>query len=949
MSIDASGTRLISLPKSRASGWGGVAITAVMLALIETLSYTRYPIPVPVSVAQIGAVYTALVGGTAFGLLSALLIAAYALYVFSIPGQLFEYTYESAWRVAVALTVPPIVVLVIGWMRRKGERVHAAMRERAVLEAQLVERRRVEQELRRQRTEQQTIFHAVPAMIWFKDKHNRILRANHSAAASIGRTVEEVEGMSTADLYPTAADKYLKDDLEVAESGKPKLGIVERYEVAGGTDRWVRTDKIPYRDENGNIVGVIVFAVDVTEQKSAQEELLRARQELELRIQERTAELTRANENLLCEIAERKNAEQLRNLTEQRLQQIIDNSIAVIYGKDVNGRYWLVNRQFEEIFHLPREQILGRSDADLFPAPVAEAFRTNDERVLAEGKPVEFEEVAPHHDGPHDYISLKFPLFDAEGRPNALCGISTDITERKQREVELRSYATAMAKANRDLAVAREAAESANQAKSRFLANISHEIRTPIMAMLGAAELLAAHDDRDPAPVDRCDMILRNGRHLLALIDELLDVSRIEAGKLSVRIEPCSLTSVLADVNAITEPLRKGSALEYRVILESPIPETIRTDRTRLTQAIANLVNNALKFTARGHVHVKVRVAPDEADPRLTIRVEDTGVGIRAEDREKIFETFTQVDPISRGASAGAGLGLPIARWIAERLGGGLTVEPNEGGGSRFVLRAATGDVAAARWLKPADLRSAIPEARSEETGGRRVSGNVLLAEDADDTRNLIAFALERAGARVVAKSNGKEAVEALSGQAFDLVLMDIRMPELDGLAAGRELRAAGYRGAMIALTASTTGRQRAEILEAGFDEIWLKPISLDELVERAAPFLDVAPPKTAPAAPSTRASSPRWEQAVAHFVASLSQRMSALCDARASGDMERSRNVLHQLVGAGGVHGFMDISREAARLLEQLKSHPERANRLDLAPLGELFDAAVDGTIRKA
>jgi len=938
-----SGSRSSSLPRNGARAWGGVTATALILVLIEVLGYTRFRVPVPISVAILGAVYTALVGGTAFGLLSAALIAAYALYTFSIPDQPLHYTYDSAWRVTAALVLPTLLVLVIGHMRRKGERFHASLRETAVLEAQLAERRKIEQELRRQRTEQQTIFHAVPAMIWFKDKHNRILRANHHAAASIGRTVEEVEGRSTAELYPTAADKYLHDDLEVSESGKPKLGIIERYEVAGGTDRWVRTDKIPYRDENGTILGVIVFAVDITEQKQAQDELLRARTELEQRIAERTAELTLANQSLRREIVEREHAEELRSLTEQRLQQIIDNSTAVIYGKDVDGRYWLVNRQFEEIFHLPREQILCRTDAEIFPAHEAEAFRSNDQLVLRTGTPIEFEEVAPHHDGPHNYISLKFPLLDATGHSVALCGISTDITERKQREEELRSYATALEKANRDLAEAREAAESANRAKSRFLANISHEIRTPIMAMLGAAELVSAGETSAPDAPDRGNMILRNGRHLLALIDELLDVSRIEAGKLGVKREPCALADVLADVEAVTEPLRRGRALDCRVFVETPLPETINSDRTRLTQALANLVNNAMKFTAEGYVHLRVRADRAAADPRLTFLVEDTGIGIRPEDRERIFETFAQVDPIPRGASAGAGLGLPIARWIAQRLGGGLTVEPNPGGGSRFVLRVATGELETA-WIKPEDFATPLCSSGGPTTHAAlpRLRGCVLVAEDADDARELITLTLHRAGAEVVAVSNGRDAVHTLKTRCIELALLDIRMPELDGLDAAAQIRADGYRGAMIALTASTSGSESERILAAGFDDIWPKPISLDELVERASAFLDVSPtdresrPTVAP-----RATPTTWNRAVAGFVASLDARMTSLRDAQTSADAERLKTVLHQLVGAGGLHGFMDLSYEAARLLAQLKTDSTTADRLDLGPLQRLVDAA--------
>lgn len=1048
------------------AAWGSVLVTTALLGLIELLDRTILSIPVPISILIIAAVYAALVGGTRFGLISAGLIAMYGLCKFSTAGRPFTYTYDNVWRAGAALIIPTLLVLVIGFMRKRGERAGVALREKAVLEAQLAERRKIEQELRRQRSEQQTIFHSVPAMIWFKDEHNRILRVNYHAAKSLGKTVEEVEGRTAEELYPYDAGKYLQDDLDVTATGKPKLGVVERYEVAGGKDLWIRTDKVPYRDENGNIVGLIVFAVDVTEQYVAQRELQAARDQLEHRVGERTAELLETNEKLRREIAERERAEELRSISEHRLQQIIDNSTAVIYAKDVEGRYWLVNRQFEEIFVLPRDRIIGRTDAEVFPVRVAEAFRANDQLVLDAGKPIEFEEVAPHHDGPHHYISLKFPLLDASGRSVALCGISTDITERtrtqnllkrserqladlfenaaigihlvdgdgyilrvnraeldflgysrddyvnhhiaefhadkdviaavlehlrrgetlrsyearmihsdgsfrdvlidsnvlwegdqfihtrcftsdvtdrKRHEKELRDYAAALETANRELAGAREAAESANRAKGRFLANISHEIRTPIMAMLGAAELLG---NTDPTP-DRQDMILRNGRHLLALIDELLDVSRIEAGKLTIALSDCSILEILADVNAVTEPLRLNRPIEYRVFFDSPVPAIIRTDCTRLIQAIINLVNNALKFTEEGHVHVRVRIDRDAPEPRLTIVVEDTGIGIRSEDRERIFETFAQVDGVPHGPSAGAGLGLPIARWIAERLGGELTVGSGDGRGSRFTLRVATGDLSGATWTDPERLELRPAPERKASPLVRRLSGRVLVAEDAEDTRELVRFALASAGAEVVSAANGREAVELARAQPFDLILLDIRMPELDGLAAARDIRARGFRGAMIALTASTSGRERERVLAAGFDDVWPKPISLSELVERTSDYL-AADTRACTSRGTLRLmhsvdhASPAWDSAVAHFAASLPNRMRSLQDARQQRDHTRLHDILHQLVGSAGIHGFMDVSDEAARLLAELKGTAMGGNGPELTNLRTLVDRAV-------
>ncbi len=1101
----ASALPHVSPPTGGSPLWG-VVIIAALIGVMELLDRTLFPVPLPVAITALGVAYAAFVGGTRPGMASAALLAAYAAYRFSVPGAPFHYTARGLSRLGVAVVAPPLMVLMIGSLKRRSDRVIEALRAQAAFEAQIEERSRVGRALKRERNEQQTIFHSVPAMIWFKDANNRILRANRLAAESIGRTVEEVEGKSTFELYPDEAAKYQQDDLDVIRSGKPKLGIVERYEIPGGEKRWIRTDKVPYRDASDNIVGVVVFAVDITEQKKAQEALQKAHDELELRVKARTAELTQANENLRREMDEREKVE-------ERLQQIIDNTTAVIYVKDAEGRYVLVNRRFEELFHVRRNQMAGRTDYDVFPKEASDAFRANDRRVFESGQPVEFEETVPHDDGLHHYISLKFPLCDAQGRPRAVCGISADITERKRSEqvvaertllaqfaadvgvaltrgedlrtmlqcccdamvchlgaafariwtlndatatlelrasggmythldgaharvpvgslkigwiaqerrahltncvvgdprigdqewaqrekmisfagyplligdrvvgvmamfarramstlvtdamaavadtvalgierhraaTALRQHAEALEEANTLLRQAEEAALAANRAKSRFLANISHEIRTPIMAMLGAAELLHAGEGRRAEWVDRGDMILRNGRHLLSLVDELLDVSRIEAGKLDIRLEDCSLVDILADVAAITEPLRRQSTLDYRIVYETPLPERIRTDRTRLTQAVTNLVNNALKFTQTGHVWVRVRVDGDAPEPRLTIAVEDTGIGIRAADQERIFTSFTQVEPISRGAAAGVGLGLPIAKWIAEKLGGTLEVRSVYEQGSTFTLRIATGPLNGITWIAPIETprRSDATPSPPRGRAWPALQGRILVAEDAGDTRELIAHALTRCGAEVTKVENGRQAVDAAARETFDLILMDIRMPVMDGLIAAAELRRRGYRSPLIALTASTSERERERILSSGFDDFWAKPISLDDLVVRVAAYLrpggsaerrrGFAPTRESGKATTTD----RMAAAIAEFVASLPTRAQAIRVALESGDLGRARDLLHQLVGTGGIHGFMSLSHEAARLLHIVKNGPVEHGPAELRTLEDMI-----------
>jgi PAS domain S-box-containing protein len=292
--------------------------------------------------------------------------------------------------------------------------------------------------LRRQELERQTFLDSIPAMIWCRNKDNRILRANKSAAKSIGRSVEEVEGKRTEELFPAEAAQYHADDLEVINTGKPKFGMIEPYLVASGEKRWVQADKIPYRDQSGATIGVIVCAVDITDCVRAEEALHKAHEELELRVQERTSELRRTIELLKREDAERRRAENAFRTSLSYFQTFMDNSPLVAFVKDEEGRYVYTNRLWEQIFHKTNGEIIGKTDSELWPSETAEQLRENDRAVFAAGRTVELEEIVPTADGTlHTWVVFKFVLRGPSER-RLLGGVALDITERKRAEEALR-------------------------------------------------------------------------------------------------------------------------------------------------------------------------------------------------------------------------------------------------------------------------------------------------------------------------------------------------------------------------------------------------------------------------------------------------------------------------------------------------------------------------------
>ena len=828
------------------------------------------------------------------------------------------------------------------WTKRDGSQIYVRENARVIRNADgrvlyyegtvedITDRKKAEEALRESQRALSTLMSNLPGMA-YRCRNDRNWTMDFVSEGCVDLTGYEAADIvhshkiSYADLIHPDDREMVWESVQVALMRQVPFQITYRINPADGKQKWVWEQGQGVFSPRGELLALEGFIIDITERVRAEEVLRTAHSELERRVEERTADLSAANERLLNEITERERAEAALRESEQRLQGILDNTAVVIYEKDLEGRYLFVNRRFLELFHVSWEEAIGRTDYEMLAREAAEACRANDQRVLRARAAIEFLEVVPHDDGDHTYLSLKFPLYDRSGAPYAVCGLSTDITER-QRAAE-------------DVKLAKEAAEAASRAKSKFLANMSHEIRTPITAMLGAAELLP-----DPGPGhtetrDRINMILRNGRHLLSLIDDLLDRSRIEAGKLVVRPTRCSLLDIIADVQAVTAPLHQRPQVDYRVLYETRIPNSITTDPTRLKQAIINLVSNALKFTESGHVSVRVRVAERQPEPILSVAVEDTGMGIAAEDLERIFETFTQLDWSSAATSRGVGLGLPLAKWIAEQLGGSLEVTSTRGRGSVFTLMVKTGPLDKADWIRPDE--AAIPPRQIACGNGTdafgRLEGRILLAEDFHDARELLASALTHAGIEVTAVGDGEAAVRAATEQSFDLILMDIRMPKMDGLSAAAELRRRGCLSPIVALTASSAMSDQERILNAGFDNFWQKPISLARLIEGAAGYLRASPADADGGVPTKRESTGsagmegRMAAVVAAFEQGLPSRLRRLRTTLETGDLESAHTLLHQLAGTGGICGHMELSEEAARLLELVKdgSLPNRMDEL--------------------
>jgi PAS domain S-box-containing protein len=785
--------------------------------------------------------------------------------------------------------------------RRVEERTSELTAANRRLQREIIERERIDQALRASEARFRTIVDASKDAMIAIDRRGIITIFNPAAERMFGRKTEQMVGQSLDGLMPEDHRRSHQENVRsFFETGKPNGAIGQTIELPA-----LRSDGTVFPIELSLSVG-----------KFADERFVLA---------------------VIRDVSRRKQDEAALRDSEAKIRALVETTSDWIWEVDQDARYTYSSPKAKDLLGYDPDEILGKSPFDLMPPEVAKSVRKKFERDAEAKRPfANLENVNLHKDGHQVVLETSgVPILDSEGNLSGYRGIDRDITARKRAAEELKK--------------AKEAAEAANRAKSRFLANMSHEIRTPITAMLGAAELLS-RPGHERHLYERAETILRNGRHLLALIDDVLDLSRLEAGQLKMHITQTSLLEIMADVRAITEPLRQGNDVEFQITFESPIPSAIQTDPVRLKQAVINLVNNALKYTEAGHVWVRVRVNTEGGEPRLSIAVEDTGIGIPESELENIFDVFAQVETGSRPASGGVGLGLPLTRWIAQQLGGNISVQSKPGHGSTFTLRVGTGPVDDQEWMTPQAI-AASPLTESPETDStshQQMQGSVLLAEDFRDARELIEHALRSAGAQVTTVENGKEAVKVATGRPFDLILMDIRMPVMSGLEATRELRRRGCLTPIIALTASTGEDEQKRILEAGFDDLWTKPISLKGIVEGASAYLgapegaEEEEPKTAPSPTEPMEPDPALRAVVAQFVRDLPGRYERIRSAVENSDQKSAREALHQLVGTAGIVGFMPLSEAANQLLTKIKKTSCADSIMELDALGAMVDAIV-------
>jgi len=573
--------------------------------------------------------------------------------------------------------------------------------------------------------------------------------------------------------------------------GKPFNVELIKYRK-GGQPYWASLEAMPIRDEDGRVVNFMAIETDIT-----------TRKEYEMSLQE----------------------------SEGRLRAFLQALPDPTYVLDDSGRFTslLSVDKTESVAH---EVMADRFIHQVFTPEDAERLMVTVEKTIHDQEPRRTQYSLQFARELRWFEGHLAPLPSTSKEDARAIWIARDITEQKHAE--------------RELQLSRDAAEQASRSKSEFLANMSHEIRTPMTAILGFADLLGAPETTDEKRSEYVKTIKRNGEHLLTIINDILDLSKIESGKMKVEMIDTSLSQIISDVESLMSVRATSKNIKLRIEPQLPIPDTIKTDPVRLRQIVMNLVGNAIKFTNEGEVVIRYNCRPTPAGDRVAVEVVDTGIGMTPAQLDSLFTPFEQADASTTRKYGGTGLGLIISRRLANMLGGDISVESEFNSGSKFTATISPGDLSKVNWINNPDdlLIRKSEESPAEDWARMQFSGRVLVADDSLVNQKLVGQILRNQGFEVDTAGDGVEAcVKLIEGEKqnrpYKLLILDMQMPRMDGYTVAANLRKQGNKIPIIALTANAMSGDRDKCLAAGCDDYSPKPIDKQRFFESIARFIE--------------------------------------------------------------------------------------------------------------
>ncbi|WP_422923015.1 ATP-binding protein [Singulisphaera sp. PoT] len=768
---------------------------------------------------------------------------------------------------------------------------------------EFLRRRRAEDQLRDSEERLRTVMNEAPVLLFTLDPKGVVTLAEGRALGTLGMTSNGVVGRSIHDLY--AEHPKVLSDLARALKGE---AFIECAEMNGA---FLEGHYSPLRGPAGEDRGVIGVTVDITE----------------------------------------------RRRTEGRVRMfaaLVENSGDFIAMADADGKVNYINPA--------GRALVGLEGRGPLPARTIAEFLDDSTRAVIENEALPAVARDGHWVGSGQLlgslgsarVDVQINLFlvrEAENAPPlCLAAILRDVTERTRVEQELTR--------------ARDAAEAGSRAKSEFLANMSHEIRTPLTAILGSSDMLQDRSLPESLRTMALQTISRNGEHLLQIINNLLDLSKLEAERAEPEITTASPAAIMAEVLSSLNVQARGKGIELVASAEGPIPRQFETDPTRLRQILFNLIGNAIKFTSTGTVSVKLGIESPSVRSvgNLVIGVRDQGIGMTAEQVAHLFTPFYQADSSHTRVFGGTGLGLYISQRLAESLGGHISVESEVGVGSCFTLRLPVKVDSVEELFNTDDDLFAVIGTRSamDDSLIGPLRGRLLLVEDSRDNQRVVSYYLERLGLEIEIAENGRAAVDMATSCHYDLILMDMQMPELDGYAATRLLRKRGYSRPIVALTAHALTGDAEKCYAAGCDDYLRKPVEWERLSATLRRHLEPGGDATRDEANdmfssnsaewsshddsplvSEFAGDPGFMELVRDYVDDLKLRIPELQGHAEGGRLDSLGAAAHNLKGSGGMYGYSELSEIAGLLEDAIREQRER----DL--IGALAEEVV-GVIRR-
>jgi len=633
----------------------------------------------------------------------------------------------------------------------------------------ITERKRAEEALRDSKVLYHSLVENLPQNMFRKDRQGKFTFVNPRFCETLGRARDEIIGRTDHDFFPPElAAKYQRDDRELMERRRPYDAVEEHHTPERGRF-FVQVIKSPLYDAKGNVIGVQGIFWDVTERKEMEEQLAFER---------------------------------------DLLRSLFDNVPDRIYFKDTKSRFLRCSLAMARRLGLDDpDQVLGKTDFDFHPEANAREYFADEQRLLSTGQPmINKVERQTAQSGEEIWASVtKVPLRNRAGEITGIIGISRDVT--------------ALIRTEKELAVARDAAIESARIKSQFLAAVSHEIRTPMNAIVGMTGLIL-DTELSPQQQDFAQTIRTSAYALLNIINDILDFSKIEAGKLTFECIDFDLREVVESTVELLAQRAHAKSLELASLVPDEVPVLVRGDPSRIRQVLINLIGNAVKFTERGEVVVRVTKERDLSNRVVILfAVNDTGIGIPAEAQEKIFQPFTQADGSTTRRFGGSGLGLAISRQLVELMGGQIGVESDPGRGSTF-------------WFSlPLEIQGGANSARAAASGDLK-GLRALIADDNAAQRQVLQQITASFQMQSVTVQDGDGALAALrsgsaAGRTFDVVIADLLMPRMDGLELARAVRSESAAGGPKFVLLAPLGEKLdpAAVQAAGVNACLLKPV----------------------------------------------------------------------------------------------------------------------------